>query len=48
MIAALLLALGGLMTFTDIWLALLPPAIMYRLPSGRGERDHAVRSSATG
>ena len=30
-IAALLLAIGGLMTFTDIWLALLPPAIMVGL-----------------
>jgi predicted PurR-regulated permease PerM len=27
-IAAFLLALGGLMTFPDIWVALLPPAIM--------------------
>ncbi|TKD52222.1 AI-2E family transporter [Sphingomonas baiyangensis] len=27
-IAALLLALGGLMTFSDVWLALLPAAIM--------------------
>ncbi|MES2755201.1 MAG: AI-2E family transporter [Pseudomonadota bacterium] len=27
-IAALLLALGGLMTYTDIWLALLPAAVM--------------------
>ncbi|CAN5425961.1 AI-2E family transporter [soil metagenome] len=26
--AAMLLAVGGLMTFTDIWVALLPPAIM--------------------
>jgi len=26
--AAVLLAVGGLMTFSDIWLALLPPAIM--------------------
>lgn len=26
--AAMLLALGGLMTFNDIWIALLPPAIM--------------------
>lgn len=30
-IAALLLAIGGLMTFTDIWMALLPPAIMVGL-----------------
>jgi predicted PurR-regulated permease PerM len=28
-IGALLLAVGGLMTFSDIWLALAPPAIMY-------------------
>ena len=28
-IAALLLGIGGLMTFNDIWLALLPPALMY-------------------
>ena len=28
-IAALLLAVGGLMTFTDIWWAMAPPAIMY-------------------
>lgn len=28
-VGALLLAVGGLMTFTDIWLALAPPAIMY-------------------
>jgi predicted PurR-regulated permease PerM len=28
-IGAFLLALGGLMTFSDIWVALLPPAIMY-------------------
>ena len=28
-IAALLLAVGGLMTFADIWTALLPPALMY-------------------
>jgi predicted PurR-regulated permease PerM len=27
-IAAFLMALGGLMTFSDIWLAMLPPAIM--------------------
>jgi len=27
-VAALLLALGGLMTFNDIWVAMLPPAIM--------------------
>ncbi|WP_188659089.1 AI-2E family transporter [Sphingomonas metalli] len=30
-IGAFLLALGGLMTFSDIWMALLPPAIMYGL-----------------
>ncbi len=30
-IGALLLAVGGLMTFADIWRALLPPAIMYGL-----------------
>jgi predicted PurR-regulated permease PerM len=28
-LAALLLGVGGLMTFTDIWAALLPPALMY-------------------
>ena len=28
-IGALLLAIGGLMTFNDIWIALAPPAIMY-------------------
>ncbi|MBB4155247.1 putative PurR-regulated permease PerM [Sphingomonas jinjuensis] len=28
-LGAFLLAVGGLMTFNDIWLALLPPAIMY-------------------
>ena len=28
-IAALLLAIGGLMTFSDVWTALTPPAIMY-------------------
>ncbi|MBZ6380264.1 MAG: AI-2E family transporter [Sphingomonas sanguinis] len=28
-IGALLLAVGGLMTFSDIWVALAPPAIMY-------------------
>lgn len=28
-VAALLLAVGGLMTFSDIWVALAPPAIMY-------------------
>jgi predicted PurR-regulated permease PerM len=28
-IAAFLLAVGGLMTFTDIWWAMAPPAIMY-------------------
>jgi predicted PurR-regulated permease PerM len=28
MVSALLLAIGGLMTFNDIWVALLPPAIM--------------------
>ena len=28
-IAAFLLAIGGLMTFTDIWMAMLPPALMY-------------------
>ncbi len=28
-IGALLLAVGGLMTFSDIWIALAPPAIMY-------------------
>jgi len=28
MIAALLMALGGLMVFTDIWTAMIPPAIM--------------------
>ncbi len=28
-LAAALLALGGLMTFNDIWLALLPPVVMY-------------------
>ena len=30
-IAALLLAVGGLMTFSDIWMALLPPAVMVGL-----------------
>ncbi len=30
-IGAFLLALGGLMTFSDIWMALLPPALMYGL-----------------
>lgn len=30
-IAAFLLALGGLMTFSDVWLAMLPPAVMYGL-----------------
>jgi len=30
-IAAFLLALGGLMTFTDVWMAMLPPALMYAL-----------------
>jgi len=30
-IAAFLLALGGLMTFTDVWMAMLPPALMYGL-----------------
>jgi predicted PurR-regulated permease PerM len=30
-IAAFLLALGGLMTFTDVWVAMLPPALMYGL-----------------
>ena len=30
-IGAFLLGIGGLMTFTDIWMALLPPAIMYGL-----------------
>ena len=28
-IAALLLGVGGLMTFNDIWTAMLPPAVMY-------------------
>jgi predicted PurR-regulated permease PerM len=28
-IAAFLLAIGGLMTFNDIWTAMLPPAVMY-------------------
>lgn len=28
-IAAFLLGIGGLMTFSDIWMALLPPAMMY-------------------
>lgn len=28
-VAALLLAVGGLMTFSDVWTALAPPAIMY-------------------
>jgi predicted PurR-regulated permease PerM len=28
-VAALLLAIGGLMTFSDVWVALAPPAIMY-------------------
>jgi predicted PurR-regulated permease PerM len=28
-VAAFLLAVGGLMTFSDIWKALLPPALMY-------------------
>ncbi len=28
-IGAMLLAIGGLMTFSDIWIALAPPAIMY-------------------
>jgi predicted PurR-regulated permease PerM len=28
-IGAMLLAIGGLMTFSDIWVALAPPAIMY-------------------
>ena len=28
-IAALLLGIGGLMTFNDIWSAMLPPAVMY-------------------
>ena len=28
-LAAFLLALGGLMTFSDVWVAMLPPAIMY-------------------
>jgi predicted PurR-regulated permease PerM len=28
-IGAFLLALGGLMTFSDIWMAMLPPAMMY-------------------
>lgn len=27
-IAALLMAIGGLMTFTDVWMAMVPPAIM--------------------
>src|SRR3546814_6446571 len=27
-VAALLMALGGLMTFTDIWMAMVPPGIM--------------------
>jgi predicted PurR-regulated permease PerM len=30
-IGAFLLALGGLMTFNDIWTALLPPVVMYGL-----------------
>ena len=30
-IGAFLLAIGGLMTFSDIWMALLPPAIAYGL-----------------
>ncbi|WP_260599368.1 AI-2E family transporter [Sphingomonas endolithica] len=30
-VAALLLAIGGLMTFSDVWVALAPPAIMYGL-----------------
>jgi predicted PurR-regulated permease PerM len=30
-IAAFLLALGGLMTFTDVWMAMLPPAMMYAM-----------------
>ncbi len=30
-IGAFLLALGGLMTFSDIWMAMLPPALMYGL-----------------
>ncbi|TPG12415.1 AI-2E family transporter [Sphingomonas oligophenolica] len=30
-IAAFLLALGGLMTFSDVWVAMLPPAVMYGL-----------------
>lgn len=30
-IGAFLLAIGGLMTFSDIWMAMLPPAIMYGL-----------------
>jgi len=30
-IGAFLLGLGGLMTFSDIWMAMLPPALMYGL-----------------
>ncbi|MDE0878718.1 MAG: AI-2E family transporter [Sphingomonas bacterium] len=30
-IGAFLLALGGLMTFTDVWMAMVPPALMYGL-----------------
>src|SRR3546814_3026654 len=31
-VAALLMALGGLMTFNDIWMAMVPPAIIIGCP----------------
>ena len=39
--AALLLALGGLMTFADPWAAMLPPAIFIALHMIEANVDHA-------
>ena len=39
--SALLLFFGGLMTFPDVWAALLPPAIFIGAAPGRGQCHHA-------
>ncbi len=39
--SALLLFFGGLMTFPDVWSALLPPLDLHRPSPGRGELHHA-------
>ena len=40
-VAALLLALGGLMTFVDPWAALLPPGDLHCASPDRGQCNHA-------